>query len=185
LNDERAQEAKVRGQVFVPIQIGIGINTGTCVVGNMGSDLRFDYSVLGDAVNLTSRIEGQTKTYGVSVIAGAKTTQAVGDKFALLELDVIRMKGKLEPETVYGVFGAADVAMTDDFRRLREISQQMLISYRACDWAKALEALDRGRAFEERFDLAPFFDLYAARIRSFRPQPPPDDWAGVYVAEEG
>ncbi len=185
LNDERAQEAKARGQVFVPIRIGIGINTGTCVVGNMGSDLRFDYSVLGDAVNLTSRIEGQTKTYGISVIAGAKTAQAVGDKFALLELDVIRMKGKLEPETVYGVFGAVDVAVGDDFRRLREFCRNMLIAYRACDWAKALEALDQGRTFEQRFELGPFFDLYAARILAFRANPPPDDWAAVYVAEEG
>jgi adenylate cyclase len=150
----------------------------------MGSDLRFDYSVLGDAVNLTSRIEGQTKTYGVSIIAGAQTTRAVGDRFALLELDVLRVKGKIEPETVYGIFGAADVAMADHFRRLREINQQMLACYRGRDWAKALEAVEQARAFEQRFDLAPYLDLYAARIVAFRANPPPDDWAGVYVAEE-
>jgi adenylate cyclase len=185
LNRERAAEAKARGQTFVPIRIGIGVNTGTCVVGNMGSDLRFDYSVLGDAVNLTSRIEGQTKTYGVAVIAGAKTAQAIGETFALLELDIVRMRGKIEPETVYGIFGAEDIAAAAEFRQLRDRCQQMLTHYRARDFAKAADALAQCRAFAPRFDLAAFFDLYAARILAFRANPPPPDWAGVYVAEEG
>ena len=185
LNRERAAEAKARGQTFVPIRIGIGVNTGTCVVGNMGSDLRFDYSVLGDAVNLTSRIEGQTKTYGVAVIAGARTAQAIGEIFALLELDIVRMRGKIEPETVYGIFGAEDIAAAADFRQLRDRCQQMLTHYRARDFAQAADALAQCRAFAPQFDLAAFFDLYAARILAFRANPPPPDWAGVYVAEEG
>jgi adenylate cyclase len=184
LNTERAQEAKARGQIFLPIHIGIGVNTGTCVVGNMGSDLRFDYSVLGDPVNLTSRIEGQTKTYAIPVIAGSKTMQAVGEKFAALELDIIRLKGKADPEIVYGIFGAEDVATSSDFLRMRDFSQQMLMCYRARDWTKALDALEHCRAFERQFGLRGFFDLYAARITQFRATPPPRDWSGVYVAEE-
>ena len=70
---EREQEAEAAGQLFMPIRIGVGLNTGQCVVGNMGSDLRFHYSVLGDAVNLASRLEGQTKSYGLPVILGSKT----------------------------------------------------------------------------------------------------------------
>ena len=76
LNQQREQQAREAGQNFIPIKIGVGINSGRCVVGNMGSDLRFNYSVLGDSVNLASRLEGQTKSYGVPIIIGSKTAQA-------------------------------------------------------------------------------------------------------------
>ena len=185
LNREREDEAAERGQAFVPIRIGVGVNTGTCVVGNMGSDLRFDYSVLGDAVNLTSRIEGQSKTYGIPIIIGAKTRQAIGDRFAVLELDIVRVKGKSELEVVYGIFGDAEVARDSDFCRLAEFNREMLASYRSRDWAKAIDALTQARALGQRFNLGAFYDLYGLRIAGFRADPPPSDWTAVYVAEEG
>jgi adenylate cyclase len=183
LNSEREQEARPRGETFLPLKIGIGINTGNCVVGNMGSDLRFNYTVLGDAVNLTSRIEGQTKAYGVTIMAGAQTLASAGDDFAAIELDVIRVKGKTEPEVVHGLFGASDVATSESFRDLCRLTRQMLTCYRRQDWKKALEALDACRAFETEFELTAFFDLYAFRIRTFREVPLPSDWDGVYTAE--
>lgn len=84
LNRAREQEAKEGGHVYVPLNIGVGLNTGTCVVGNMGSDVRFDYSVFGDSVNLASRLEGQSKEYGFPIIVGSKTALAVKEKFAIL-----------------------------------------------------------------------------------------------------
>src|SRR6266478_5102571 len=110
LNREREAAAKANGTLFIPINIGVGINTGRCVVGNMGSDLRFDYSVLGDSVNLASRLEGQCKSYGLPIIIGSKTASAAKDKFALLELDFIAVKGKKEPEVVYSIVGRNDLA---------------------------------------------------------------------------
>ncbi len=184
LNSDREQEAKARGEAFLPIRIGIGVNTGPCVVGNMGSDLRFNYTVLGDTVNLASRIEGQTKTYGVPILAGANTMIAAGDEFAALELDIIRVKGKTEPEVIYGILGPSELAATERFRRLRDITEQMLSCYRNRDWSKALDAIEACRAFAGEFELATFFDLYASRIHAFRDAPPPSDWDGVHRSEE-
>src|SRR6202021_112101 len=83
LNKVREQEAKDGGPTYIPINVGVGLNTGTCVVGNMGSDLRFDYSVLGDSVNLASRLEGQSKEYGFPIIVGSRTPPAAKEKFAV------------------------------------------------------------------------------------------------------
>ena len=110
LNREREAAAKANGSLFIPINIGVGINTGRCVVGNMGSDLRFDYSVLGDSVNLASRLEGQCKSYGLPIIIGSRTANAAKDKFAMLELDFIAVKGKKEPEVVYSIVGRNDLS---------------------------------------------------------------------------
>jgi adenylate cyclase len=96
LNDDLRAEAEAMGRTFYPLAIGIGINTGECVVGNMGSTSRFDYSALGDAVNLAARLEGASKAYGVPLLLGERTAQAVGDTFAVFELDRIRVKGKTE-----------------------------------------------------------------------------------------
>src|SRR6201999_1902785 len=112
LNKIREEEAKQDGQSFLPLNVGVGLNTGVCVVGNMGSDLRFDYSVLGDSVNLASRLEGQTKEYGFPIIVGSKTAMAVKEKFAILELDFIMVKGKTEPEVIYAIAGRGDVAQS-------------------------------------------------------------------------
>jgi adenylate cyclase len=108
------------------MKVGVGLNTGPCVVGNMGSDLHFNYSVLGDAVNLASRLEGQTKSYGVSILIGSATAAAVDGRFAVLELDRLQVKGKTEPEIIHTVVGREDVAGSAAFRRLRELNAAML-----------------------------------------------------------
>src|ERR1043166_3921880 len=126
LNSEREAEARDGGHAYIPLNIGVGLNTGTCVVGNMGSDLRFDYSVYGDSVNLASRLEGQSKEYGFPIIAGSGTALAVKDRFAIPELDFIMVKGKTEPEVIYAIAGREDVAQSGRFQRLHNLTIEML-----------------------------------------------------------
>jgi adenylate cyclase len=181
LNEQRRAEATENGAPFIPINIGIGLNTGSCVVGNMGSDLRFDYSALGDSVNLASRLEGQSKSYGIPIIAGSQTALAAKDKFAIVEIDFIRVKGKNEPEVVYGIFGREDLLNSEQFQNLRNLNIEMLASYRSKDWDSASWALERGRTADTEGRLSGYHQLYAERITAFKSSPPPDNWDGVYT----
>jgi len=181
LNKQREEEAADGGHVYIPLKVGIGLNTGVCVVGNMGSDLRFDYSVLGDSVNLASRLEGQSKEYGFPIIVGSKTAFAVKDRFAILELDFIMVKGKKEPEVIYAIAGREDVAQSGRFQRLRNLTIEMLACYRSRDWDGALAAIERGRKTDEANALELLYNLYEARIRNYQQNPPPQDWNGAFA----
>jgi adenylate cyclase len=181
LNKEREIEAQHGGHAYIPINVGVGLNTGTCVVGNMGSNLRFDYSVLGDSVNLASRLEGQSKEYGFPIIVGSKTALAVKDKFAILELDFIMVKGKKEPEVIYAIAGREDTAQSGRFQRLRNLTIEMLACYRSRDWEGALAAIERGRTTDEARSLELLYDLYETRLHSYQQNPPPPDWDGAFA----
>ncbi|MFT4118601.1 CHASE2 domain-containing protein [Bradyrhizobium sp.] len=181
VNKEREQEAAEGGHVYIPLNVGIGLNTGAGVVGNMGSDRKFNYSVLGDSVNLASRLEGQSKEYGFPVIVGSRTALAAKDRFAILELDFIMVKGKTEPEVIYAVAGRQDVMHSGAFQRLRNITIEMLGCYRSRDWQGALDAIERGRKSEDADALDKLFKLYEARIKNFQIDPPPEGWTGAYA----
>ena len=181
LNKQRELEAQEDGNRYFPINVGVGLNTGTCVVGNMGSDLKFNYSVLGDSVNLASRLEGQSKEYGFPIIVGSKTALAVKDKFAILELDFIMVKGKKEPEVIYAIAGREDTAFSGRFQRLRNLTIEMLACYRSRDWDGALAAIERGRRTDEANALELLYNLYESRIRGYQDSPPPEDWNGAFA----
>jgi adenylate cyclase len=181
LNRQRQTEAKEGGHPYIPINVGIGLNTGIGVVGNMGSDLKFNYSVLGDSVNLASRLEGQSKEYGFPIIAGSKTALAAKDKFAILELDFIMVKGKKEPEVIYAIAGREDIAHSAHFQRLRNLTIEMLACYRNRDWDGALAAIARGRKTEGADGLGSLYGLYEVRILGYQKSPPPEDWNGAYA----
>ncbi len=182
LNAELETETAPDGSPAKPFAIGVGLNTGINVVGNMGSDLRFDYTVLGDNVNLASRLEGQTKSYGVTILFGERTAELAGDEFAIVEVDLVAVKGKQEPERVFTVVGNSDIAQSNSFRAVHDHCQEMLTAYRAQEWDAADAAIRAAREMADAYDLSRFLDVYAARVATFREAPPPKNWDGVFVA---
>lgn len=181
LNQKWRSEAAAQGRVFNGIGIGIGVATGMCCVGNLGADQRFNYSVLGDDVNLASRLEGQTKVYGMTTII-SEATQEQLPGFATLELDLLRVKGKAQPRRIFGVMGDETVAAEAWFQDLSRDHQAMLAAYRRQDWSTAEALVERLRA-QARGDMHHLYDLYAERIADFRTTELPEDWDGVTVAK--
>jgi adenylate cyclase len=162
------------------LAMGIGINTGDCIVGNMGSQFRKNYTVLGDAVNLASRLESQSKTYGVPIVIGEETYKHVAD-FAGIELDLIAVQGKAQAVHIFTLLGAADDAATAEFQDLRTRHDAMLAAYRRQDWAGARALIASCRPLS--FQLDRLYGVYEARIDLFETIPPPPDWDGVHIAE--
>ena len=180
LNAEREQEAKQQGIEFLPLLIGVGINTGDCVVGNMGSEQRFDYSVLGDAVNLAARLEGQSKNYGVGVVLGEITHNQVGNQFATLELDQIAVKGKSEAVTIFGLLGGPEMRKETNYQQLVKNHNTMLQCYRNQKFQSAEEYSKLCRAIPGSPTI--LYDLYDERIDDYQENPPGPEWDGVFVA---
>jgi adenylate cyclase len=183
LNVDLKREAETNGGVYMPLRIGIGLNSGPCVVGNMGSDFRFNYSVLGDTVNLASRLESRTKDYRLSMVIGSRTAERAKAKFATMEIDLIQVKGKKVPETVFTVLGGIEVEQDPRCHELCDLNTSMLAVYRRQQWDEALRLIDRCHKLANGFGVDGLYDMYAERIEVYRAEPPPADWTGVYEAE--
>ncbi len=183
LNAERKAEAQESGAEFTNMQIGIGISTGISVVGNMGSDIRFDYSVLGDSVNLASRLEALTAAYGVRVLLSSETARSAHGKMAIIEIDRVRVKGKKDAETVYTLAGGRNLAEQDDFLAFQRSFRSMLSCYRSRDWPEALIHLGHCREINRWSEFNKLLDLYSSRIVRFAETPPPPEWDGVFSAQ--
>ena len=176
LNDELESEG------LMPIKIGIGINTGEVVVGNMGSNNRFDYSILGDAANLASRLEGQSKGYGVTIILGEETATAVENDLFNIELDSIAVKGKKDSVRIFTVLGNNEwVFKNTNWYFYQQQHEKFLKLYRGQAWETAARfAKDLKDAWPE---MADYYDVMLGRIQSYLENPPGEDWDGVYRAE--
>jgi adenylate cyclase len=174
LKDLEIFNADVEKEGVPAFGMGLGINTATVVVGNMGSSQRFDYTCLGDGVNLASRLEGQSKPYGVGIVLGPKTAEYVQDTYQTIELDLIAVKGKTEPARIYTVIEKKDSAAEKAHNRFLE-------HYRAGRWDRAAAmSIEMG---DKIFGgaLANYYKMMEQRIDELKRNEPPA-WDGIYRA---
>jgi adenylate cyclase len=183
-NNYQKVMAQQENRDFIEVRVGMGINSGICCVGNMGSTLRFDYSVLGDNVNLASRLEGQAKAYAVNIVISEYTLASMKtayQDFAILELGIIRVKGKYQPVRIYTVLGDAALARSNAFLRLVAVHSEMMRNYYLQNWQEVLLLITRCQAFNQ-LELCNFYHIYQQRVESFIVTPPESTWDGVYIA---
>ncbi|MGH1375576.1 MAG: CHASE2 domain-containing protein [Alphaproteobacteria bacterium] len=181
INEKVIERAKEKGVDPILLKAGIGINTGPCAIGNMGSKQRFAYSALGDAVNLSARLEGQTKTYGVGILVGESSYEQASD-LAMLELDVVRVIGKEKPVRIFGLFGDDKYACGAMFENWKILHNEMLCAYRKQDFKIALQVIDKCREISDEQGEA-LYDGYVERIEQLKEQGLPKDWDGAFIAQ--
>ena len=170
---ELGPEFKKRG--WPELRIGVGLNTGMMNVGNMGSEFRMAYTVLGDAVNLGSRLEGLTKQYGVDLMV-SETTAAAASEYEYRQLDLVRVKGKHEPVAIFepiGLKGMLDQKTTENLEKFH----QALEFFKNQQWGYAERLLNELKEVDQHL----LYDVYLERVQHYREAPPGDDWDGVFT----
>ena len=158
------------------VRMRVGINSGPAVVGNMGSERRFDYTAMGDTMNLASRLEGAGKVYGVSTLVGEETERRVRDEILAREVDVIRVVGKKQPIRVFELLGEKGAVPAEEMEKAARFGRA-LETYRAQRFSEAA-------AMFEALAGDPVAAVYAGRARQSAASPPPSDWDGVYELDK-
>ncbi|BDU49800.1 CHASE2 domain-containing protein [Haliovirga abyssi] len=168
---------KWSGRGLPPIYARIGINTGEMIVGNMGSQDRFDYTVIGDNVNLASRLEGANKQYGTYIMISSDTYREVKDYVEVRELDIIRVKGKNKPVDVYELI-CKKGELTEQKKGVLKYFLKGLVYYRAQEWEEAINSFEKVLEIDKNDSPA---KVYIKRCEIFQKNSPEENWDGVYT----
>ena len=177
-----AKTASESGGSFTKVKFGVGLNTGECCVGNLGSTRRFDYSAIGDEVNIASRLEGSSKIFGVDIVASAATRDEAPD-FAWLEIDQVLLKNKTRPTALFALVGDADYAASPGFRNLAERHSEILTAYRAREFASA-ESSAAEAASRAPDEVKGLYAYYQARFSRLAASDLDVAWKPVIALEE-
>jgi len=169
----------VGGQGRPQFRIGVGINSGEAAVGNMGSDRLFDYTAIGDNVNLASRLEGLNKYYGTNILLSQGTVQSLNGDFVLRSVDLVQVKGKAQPLEVFELLGEG--AADPDLAQFLEAYMQGLKLYRQGNWAQSAATLEAALALRPQDVLA---RRYLLLSKKYQQEPPGADWSPVTVMSE-
>lgn len=156
----------------------VGLNSGPMVVGNMGSETRFDYTVMGDSVNLGARLEGANKQYGTEIMIGESTYKEAKDRIITRQLDLLRVKGKTEPVKVYELLGVTEKGIPDDKMRVVELFNHGFEKYMQQDWQEAATLFEQALAINAKDGPS---RRYVQRCNLYRQNPPDANWDGVFV----
>jgi adenylate cyclase len=182
LNAQWVKSAEKSGHDFRPVKFGVGLNTGECCVGNLGSTLRFDYSAIGDEVNVASRLEGSSKFFGVDIVA-SEATRAEAPDFAWLEIDQVLLKNKTRPIGVFALVGPPSYAAGAAFQELVARHGEMLAAYRAREFAKA-EKMAKAAGDLAPDDIAGLYIFYRRRFAELAKGDLARSWAPVIALDE-
>jgi len=176
LGDLEAFNNSIAAEGVPPFGMGLGINTGDVVVGNMGSSQRFDYTCLGDSVNLASRLEGQSKPYHVKLVIGQRTYELVKDEYLCLQLDCLAVKGKKEGVNIYTIVDKTGLNHAQSKTHADFIDHYFNQRWQKCEeYYPYLEGAFGGEMKE-------YYDMMMERVADYKKNPPPADWDGVYRA---
>jgi len=160
------------------LEVRIGINTGPMIAGNMGGKKRFDYTVIGDSVNLASRLEGANKQYHSSIMISEFTYTHVKNKLLVRELDLIQVKGKNEPVRVYELLGTLQKELSEEQRQSMEMYSEGLQLYRQRKWDESIAYMQQAASLDPECYPA---QIYIQRSGLYKLNPPPSDWNGVFI----
>ncbi|MEM1040040.1 MAG: adenylate/guanylate cyclase domain-containing protein [Pseudomonadota bacterium] len=189
LLDMRTALEKLNAGLEKPIDVGIGLNSGLCCVGNLGSTQRFNYSAIGDAVNVASRVEGQTKLYGLDNLVAAETLEGVSGLIAL-QVDTLQVVGRDTPLTVWTLLGRETELNRTELVGLMQAHAEMLAAFKVGDASQGTKATQRALTLAKQAaetdpllpDLQALYALYAARFEQLHQNGTPQDWDGIYRA---
>ena len=182
LNQAWREQAEKIGRPFKLVKFGIGLNTGECSVGNMGSEQRFDYSALGDEVNIASRLEGSTKQFGVDIIASAATRDQAPE-FAWLEIDYVKLKNKTRAVALYALAGGPALVDSEPFRHLSALHEEMLAAYRARKFDFARQMAEQAAALAPA-EVVGLYGYYVKRFAALNADALPESWAPIISLDE-